>query len=324
MAHVNESNAPPLILVVASTREIARSIHTFELKDPAGAQLPSFTPGAHIAVRVPGGQIRKYSLCNDPAQRDHYVIAVKREEPGSGGSSSLIDQAIPGTHVEYAPPRNDFALFDRVASFLFIAGGIGIAPILSMVRHLKSTGSARFKLYYCTRSPEDTPFREELSGPEYRGQVVIHHDHGDPGRALDLWPLLERPSGAHVYCCGPRSMLEAVRDMTGHWSSATVHFESFADAAATRTPRDRPFRVRLARTGGVVNVAADQSILDALRAAGLVVPSSCESGTCGTCRTRMVSGEADHRDLVLSDAERESNIMVCVSRALSDELTIDR
>jgi phthalate 4,5-dioxygenase reductase component len=323
-AHVTEANAQPFGLVVESRCEIARGIHSFELRDIAGAPLPEFTAGAHIGVRVPSGKMRKYSLCNDPAERDRYVIAVKREDPGSGGSSSLIDQATPGAHVECVPPRNDFALSDRVNRFLFIAGGIGITPILSMVCHLKSTAGARFKLYYCTRSPEDTPFREELSGPEYRGQVFIHHDYGDPERSLDLWPLLEKPTGAHVYCCGPRSMLEAVRDMTGHWSSATVHFESFADATATRTPRDRPFRVRLAHTGGVVNVPADQSILEALRDAGLVVPSSCESGTCGTCRTRLVDGEADHRDLVLSDAERESNIMVCVSRALSNELTIDR
>ena len=321
---MTEAQTQPLSLIVESTREIARGIHSFELEDPAGAELPAFTAGAHIGLRVPTGRMRKYSLCNDPAERDRYVIAVKREESGSGGSSSLIDQVTPGDHLECTPPRNDFALSDRATSFLFIAGGIGITPILSMVRHLKSTASARFKLYYCTRTPEDTPFREELTGPDYRGRVVIHHDDGDPERLLDLWPLLERPTGAHVYCCGPRSMLEAVRDMTGHWSSGRVHFESFDDAAAMRTPRDRPLRVRLARTGGVVDVPADQSILEALRAAGLVVPSSCESGTCGTCRTGLVDGQPDHRDLVLSDAERESNIMVCVSRALSDELAIDR
>ena len=321
---MTEAQTQPLSLIVESTREIARGIHSFELEDPAGAELPAFTAGAHIGLRVPTGRMRKYSLCNDPAERDRYVIAVKREESGSGGSSSLIDQVTPGDRLECTPPRNDFALSDRATSFLFIAGGIGITPILSMVRHLKSTASARFKLYYCTRTPEDTPFREELTGPDYRGRVVIHHDDGDPERLLDLWPLLERPTGAHVYCCGPRSMLEAVRDMTGHWSSGRVHLESFDDAAAMRTPRDRPLRVRLARTGGVVDVPADQSILEALRAAGLVVPSSCESGTCGTCRTGLVDGQPDHRDLVLSDAERESNIMVCVSRALSDELAIDR
>ncbi|SRR6266567_106239 len=313
-----------LRLVVTARSEIARDIVSFELRDPARADLPKFSAGAHIALRAPNGRERKYSLCNDPQERDRYVIAVKRENAGTGGSASLIDDAKPGARLEAIAPRNDFALPPRASDFLFIAGGIGITPIMAMVRHLKSVGTARFKLYYCTRSPEETAFLDELSAPEYRGHVVFHHDHGDPGRYLDPWPLLERPTGAHVYCCGPRSMLEAVRDMTGHWSSGKVHFESFADAAAIRTSRDRPFRVRLARSGFVVDVGADQSILEALRAAGLTVPSSCESGTCGTCRTRLVAGVADHRDLVLSDAERESDVMVCVSRAVSDELTIDR
>jgi phthalate 4,5-dioxygenase reductase subunit len=313
-----------LPLVVAGRREIARDIFSFELREPGGSELPEFTAGAHIALHAPNGRERKYSLCNDPRERDRYVIAVKREKAGTGGSASLIDDAKPGISLQATAPRNDFALPARAADLLFIAGGIGITPILAMVRHLKSSANARFKLYYCTASPEDTAFRDELSAPEFRGQVVFHHDYGDPERSLDLWPLLERPSGAHVYCCGPRSMLEAVRDMTGHWSSGKVHFESFADAAAIRTSHERRFRVRLARSGQVVDVAADQSMLEALREAGVTVPSSCESGTCGTCRTRLIAGKADHRDLVLSDAERESDIMVCVSRAISEELTIDR
>lgn len=316
--------ARQLRLVVAARREIARDIFSFELRDPEGAELPEFTPGAHIDVRAPNGTTRKYSLCNDASERHRYVIAVRREAAGTGGSVSLIDEVPPGSRLNVTAPRNDFELPPRASEFLFIAGGIGITPIMAMVRHLMSAGTARFKLYYCTRSPEDTAFLEELSAPEMRGRVVFHHDDGDPERSLDLWPLLERPRDAHVYCCGPRSMLEAVRDMTGHWSSGRVHFESFADAASIRTSHDRPFRVRLARSGRIVDVGGDESILEALRAAGLTVPSSCESGTCGTCRTRLVAGVADHRDLVLSDAERDSDIMVCVSRAVSEELTIDR
>jgi phthalate 4,5-dioxygenase reductase component len=312
-----------LPLRVASARPIATGIHAFELRAADGGRLPSFTPGAHVAVQVPGGPLRKYSLCNDPADDDRYEIAVKRESDGRGGSAALIDGVRAGDVVACSVPRNDFALAERARSFLFIAGGIGITPILSMVRHLKSTGRAGFTLYYLTRSPECTPFRDVLQDPSLRGQVIIHHDYGDPERSFDLWPLLERPTGADLYCCGPRSMLEAVRDMTGHWSSAKVHFESFLDAAATRTANDRAFRVRLARSGRSVDVPADRSLLEALRDAGLAVPSSCESGTCGTCRTRLLAGVADHRDLVLSDAEREAAVMVCVSRARSDELTLD-
>ena len=146
-----------------------------------------------------------------------------------------------------------------------------------------------------------------------------------PARAdVDLWPLFERPRAVHVYCCGPRAMLQAVRDMTGHWSASTIHIESFADAGTLAVPEDRPFRVRLARTGTTVDVGARQSILEALREHGLDVPSSCETGTCGTCRTKMLAGEADHRDLVLADHERKDTIMICVSRAKGEEITIDR
>jgi phthalate 4,5-dioxygenase reductase subunit len=307
---------------VTDLRRIADDIHLFELRSPGDGELPAFTAGAHIAVRVPNGQLRKYSLCNDPAERQRYVFAVKREIDGSGGSIGLIDNTRIGDELAISAPRNDFALVKSPAGYLFIAGGIGITPIMSMVRHLKSTGS-RFKLYYCTRSASATAFGEELSAVEFGGQVVLHHDSGDPSRSLDLWPLLERPKGAHLYCCGPRPMMQAVRDMTGHWSPASVHFEAFTDTAKSK-PDDRAFKVRLARSGEIIEVPVGVTILEALRNRGHQVPSSCESGTCGTCRTRLVSGEADHRDLVLSEGEHHTAIMVCVSRARSDELVIDR
>ncbi len=320
----NLPDPPCLALIVARRSEIATGIHAFELRDPSAGELPAFDAGSHIGVRTPGGRLRKYSLANDQGERDRYVIAVKREPHGRGGSVDLVDAAREGDVIECSAPRNDFVLAARPTQFIFIAGGIGITPIMSMVRHLKSTGRARFRLYYCTRDEESTAFREELAAPEFHGQVVIHHDGGDPDRALDLWPILERPGAAHIYCCGPRPLLEAVRDMTGHWSSAAIHFESFADAAAMHVAEDRPFRVRLARSGITIDVGADQSILDAIRAAGVDAPSSCEAGTCGTCRTTLVAGEADHRDLVLSPGERAQSIMICVSRARSPELVIDR
>ena len=265
--------------------------------------------------------MRKYSLCNDPAERDRYAIAVKREPSGRGGSESLIRDLVAGAELPVAAPVNNFALTRSSAGYLFVAGGIGITPIMAMIRELQMTGG-RFKLYYCTRSAAATAFRDELSAPELRGKVMLHHDGGDLMRALDLWPIVEKPQGRHLYCCGPRGLMQAVRDMTGHWSPSAVHFESFADAAPR--PDDRPFTVRLARSGRTIEVPAGVTILEALRAGGLDVPSSCESGTCGTCRTGLVSGEVDHRDLVLGDDERARNIMVCVSRARGDELVIDR
>jgi phthalate 4,5-dioxygenase reductase subunit len=319
---VDGTAAENMSVVVSEASRIADDIFLFELRHRHGADLPEFTAGSHIALRVPNGLERKYSLCNDPAERDCYAIAVKREADGRGGSLSLVDGIKPGDELLITPPHNDFGLVKSPAGYLFIAGGIGITPILSMVRHLKSSGTGRFKLYYCARSPGTTAFGDALGGPQFRGQVTIHHDRGDPAQALDLWPLLERPKG-HLYCCGPRSMMQAVRDMTGHWLPSSVHFEAFAEPPK-RSPQDLPFRVRLMRSGDVVDVPVGVTILEVLRARGLVVPSSCESGTCGTCRTKLLGGEADHRDLVLTESERADNIMLCVSRARSGELQIDR
>ena len=310
-------------LRVTRAEAIADGIRLFELRDPDARDLPEFTAGSHVTLRTPSGALRKYSLCNDPAERDRYVIAVKREAAGRGGSVSLVDGVKSGDLVFVSAPRNDFPLDARASRFIFIAGGIGITPVLSMVRHLKTTGAARFHLYHCTRTRAATAFADELSGPEFHGQVTIHHDQGDPARALDLWPVLERPTNAHIYCCGPRALMDAVRDMTGHWPSHAVHFESFAGAEATHRPDDRPFKVRLARSGEVVEIPAEASILETLRAGGHRVLSSCESGTCGSCRVTLLEGEADHRDLVLAEHERAGNIMVCVSRARSAELVLD-
>jgi len=307
---------------VTRAARIADDIHLFELRDAAGADLPAFTAGAHVSVRVPNGMMRKFSLCNDPAERDRYVIAVKREQGGRGGSQSLIDGTRLGDELPVSAPGNNFGLARSAGGYLLIAGGIGITPIIAMMHHLKANGG-RFHLYYCTRAPAATAFRDELA--EFRGQgnqVTLHHDGGDSTRALDLWPVVEAPKGRHIYCCGPRGLMQAVRDMTGHWSPSAVHFESFADAEPR--PDDRPFTVRLARSGAVVEVPVGVTILEALRAHGVEVPSSCESGTCGTCRTTLLAGEADHRDLVLSADEQAGQIMLCVSRARSDEIEIDR
>ncbi len=307
-------------LTVTRAEWAAQDVRLFELRDPAGEALPEFTAGAHVSVEAPDGSIRKYSLSNAPAECDRYVIAVKREATGRGGSVAMADLLKAGQTLKVSAPKNDFPLVASPAGYTLIAGGIGITPILSMARHLKATGG-RFKLYYLTRSPQTTAFLDELSGPQFRGLVTIHHDGGDPSNVLDLWPVLEKPRG-NIYCCGPRGLMDAVRDMTGHWSSKAVHFEAFQDAAAPRSD-DRAFSVGIASTGARIEVPVGTTILEALRAAGHTVPSSCESGTCGSCRTKLVSGDVDHRDLVLADYEKSSNIMVCVSRAHSGDIEID-
>lgn len=308
-------------LAVTRAEPIASGIHRFELRDREGGDLPAFTPGAHVVVRTPGGALRSYSLANDPAERDRYEIAVKREAGGRGGSIDLVDHVAAGAILPVSLPMNNFALA-RAKEYIFVAGGIGLTPILSMVRSLARSEEAKFRLFVLTRSPETTPYLAELKAlPANR--VRIHHDGGDPARSLDLWPVFENPGTAHIYCCGPSALMDSVRDMTGHWSGENVHFESFSNPAAEHRGDDHAFAVRIAATGQLVQVPADVSILDALRRAGLRVPSSCESGTCGSCKTRLIAGAPDHRDLVLAEHERASHIMVCVSRAKSAELTID-
>lgn len=311
-----------MMLRLTRKERIAERVVLIELRHAEGADLPEFTCGAHLSIRVPNGLQRKYSLSNDPCERDRYVIAVKREASGRGCSISLADEATIGDDLEVGPPQNDFPLVKSSAGYIFVAGGIGITPIMSMIRHIRSAGDGRFKLHYLTRSPEATAFREELAQQEFRGEVNFHHDYGDPSKALDLWPEFERPNGMHVYCCGPRPLMDAVKDMTGHWPSKAIHFEAFSDAAGKRTD-DVAFDVRLAHSGDIVRVPADVTILEALRALGHRVPSSCQSGSCGSCRTGLIAGEVDHRDLVLSDSERVNAVMVCVSRAKTPQIVLD-
>lgn len=322
--NAEKSPQPSMTLRIVRKEEVARDIHLFELRDPGGADLPEFSAGAHVCLRTPNGLIRKYSMCNDPAERERYVIAVQREANGRGGSASLIDATRPGDSIEASAPVNDFPLPERASHFILIAGGIGITPIMAMIHRLRSLPGKQFKLYYCARSPDVTAFCDALSAPELRGKVKIHHDGGDPARALDLWPILEeRKNLAHVLCCGPRGLMEAVRDMSGHWPGNAVHFEAFTEPERSK-PDDKPFLLELAKSGEEFAVPVGTTILEAMRARGHDVPSSCESGTCGTCRTRLVDGEADHRDLVLAEHERGDNIMICVSRARSPKLVIDR
>lgn len=302
--------------------DVADGIRSFELVAPDGAELPAFTPGSHVSVRVPNGELRKYSLCGDPAERSRYVIAVKREAQGRGGSVSLVDQARVGDSLPTSLPDNAFPLAEKAASYLFIAGGIGITPILSMIRSFGELPPAPWRLIYLARTPETCAFREALSAPELRARVTIHHSHGDPARSFDLWPVLERPSSAHIYCCGPQALMASVRDMTGHWSPKQVHFESFNAGGGVR-PDDQPFRVQLAQSGGDYEVPMGRSILEVLREHGCHVASSCESGTCGSCKTALLSGQADHRDMVLMPEEMDTQLMVCVSRAKSPALVLD-
>lgn len=310
-------------VVVKRKLEVSLDTVSFELV-PAetSTRLPPFSAGAHVAVVTPSGVEREYSLCNLPAEQHRYLIAIKRDAQGRGGSISMVDQVNEGDTLQIAPPENYFALDKQGSQFLFIAGGIGITPILSMIRDLQQD-KRDFKLIYCARSPEMAAFREELSIPEMAGKVVFHYDQGDPSQSLDFSKVLaERPEGAHLYCCGPSALMHAVRDSSRHWPQTSVHFEDFGSTAIKETTGEKAFMVRLARDGRAVEVPPGVTILEALRAQGLDMPSSCESGTCGTCRTVLLVGEPEHRDFILDDDEK-GEIMICISRAKSAELVLD-
>ncbi|MBK1788302.1 PDR/VanB family oxidoreductase [Prauserella cavernicola] len=291
------------------------SICRFELRAVDGAPLPTFTVGAHLTVHTPGGPTRSYSLTGEPAERDRYVIAVAREDSGRGGSVSLLDDTAVGDELLVSAPSNSFELVPS-PRYLLIAGGIGITPIRAMFRQLRRHGS-EVRLVYLTRSPEQTAFLDEFTVDD--DAVVLHHSGA--GR-LDLWPFLAEPrDDTRIYCCGPEALLADVRALTMHWRPSRVHVEDFTGVSGTDGTAS-PFRATWRPTGRTVEVPADRTLLDALREAAIDVPSSCESGTCGTCRVRLFAGAAEHRDLVLDDEQRSRYLMPCVSRAATEWVEI--
>ena len=307
---------------VIRKRLVARGTFAFELTSLDGAPLPAFTPGSHLTVITPKGVRRNYSLCSASSETASYEIAVKRDASGRGGSLSMADDVHEGAVLTVSSPRNNFALAPRANASLFIAGGIGITPILSMMRYLERRDDDHaFRLIYCTRDADSTAFSDVLQ-EEFTGLVTMHHDNGDANAAFDFWPVFEKPTGAHVYCCGPKGMMETVADMSGHWPSGSIHFESFGVDAKVFS-ENLAFAVTLQKSGKRVFVSAGQTLLEALRASGRVVRSSSESGTCGSCKTGLISGLVEHRDGVLTEEERADHIMVCVSRAAAGDLVLD-
>lgn len=302
-------------------QEIADDIWLFELESQQSRRFDPYAPGAHITVVTPSGARRQYSLCGSGQQTDHYAVAIKAEQHGRGASLSMVKQTDVGDLIAVSTPQNTFPL-DPAEEYLFIAGGIGITPIMSMLRHLKQIGHNKFQLIYCTRDAGSTPFADELQQPFFAASTIIHHDGGEIERVYDLWPLFENPGNQLVYCCGPRPMMDEVRDMSGHWRSGAIRFEDFASDVQAVKPDDSAFRVRHADTGQSFSIPGNATILETLRAAGADLRSSCESGTCGSCRVELVDGTADHRDMVLQPHERDSYIMICVSRSQSDELVL--
>jgi vanillate O-demethylase ferredoxin subunit len=309
-------------LRVRSITHLADAINGYELVDPRGRDLPRFASGAHIEL-LAGGFLRRYSLWNDPAERRRYCIAVLREAASRGGSQHLHENVRVGDIVKVSAPRNNFPLDPAGERHLLVAGGIGIAPIMSMLTELRGR-RGDFAVHYCTRSSEQTAFRRELAPLAAEGRLRFYHDGGDPARGLDIAAILHEPRpGTHLYYCGPAPLMAAATEAARSWPAGTVHCEYFSGVPEPVTAQDQPFRVQLARTGGEYEVGAGETIAEALRRHGVAVRTSCELGYCGTCLTPYIAGEPDHRDQVLEENGRRRYVLICCSRANSPVLLLD-
>ena len=301
--------------VVASIEEPDANVRIFHLRDPGGWELPPFTAGAHIDVHLPSGLIRQYSLSGDPARNDTYTIAVQREDTGRGGSRELHDTVKQGDELLVSLPRNTFPI-TADAPVIMIAGGIGKTPFLSALPLLKKSGQC-FKLYYCVGSAERASFGLMLRELGLDKQVASHFS--DTGDRLDLQAVIEDlAEDAHLYCCGPTRMLNAVTAQASDLGER-LHLEHFGVA----TGIDPAYEVKLARSGQVVPVAPGETMLQALRAADVDVPASCEGGVCLDCKCRWMDGTPIHRDLTMAERDREDWITPCVSGSASTRLTLD-
>jgi ferredoxin-NADP reductase len=304
--------------LVTQIRREADGVVSLRLEDPDGAALPEWEPGAHLDLRLPSGVVRQYSLCGDPADTSAYTVAVLREEAGRGGSAEIHDTALVGREVTIRGPRNRFPLVPAPA-YCFVAGGIGITPILGMIRRL-SAGDVPWTLHYGGRSLPSMAFRDVLA--EWGAGRVEFLPEDETGRLPLDEILAAAPAGAAVYTCGPPGLIRAMEQRVG----AALHFERFTGEAQPENDEDtETFEVELARSGDIVRVPPGESILDVVRAVRPEVMSSCEEGFCGTCETKVLAGVPEHRDTILTDADRERNatMMICVGRSRSPRLVLD-
>lgn len=309
-------------LVVRQLRWEAQDVVSVRLEDADGAGLPDWTPGSHIDLHLGNGLVRQYSLCGDPADKTGYRIAVLRDPNTRGGSRYVHESLRPGERILISLPRNNFELLDA-PNYLFLAGGIGITPILAMIGEAQRRG-ADWELHYGGRTRAGLAFVDELRDFGDRVHLISEDREG----RLDLPGLLgtSRPD-TFVYSCGPEAMLAAVEQYGTAWPADTIRLERFA--AKARPEQDvsgeRAVRVICQRSGIEAVAAPGVGILDTLERAGLEIPNSCRDGICGSCESAVLQGVPDHRDDVLSSAEREAGktMMICVSRALTDELVLD-
>ena len=299
----------------------AEGVVVLDLRADDGAELPAWSAGAHIDLRLPGGLVRQYSLCGNPADRTVWRVAVLREPESRGGSAHVHDALVEGAEVEARGPRNHFPL-EPAPRYLFIAGGIGITPMLPMIDAAEAAG-ASWELHYGGRSRRSMAFLESLE--EVTGQRVTLHPQDEVG-LIDLDRLLGTPRvDTLVYCCGPEPLLVAVEQRCGDWPAGALHVERFAPKDVGEPVLTDAFEVELAASGLSLTVPPEKSVLQVVEEAGVPVLSSCTEGTCGTCETTVLSGEVDHRDSLLTPAEQAANdtMFICVSRAACPKLVLD-
>ncbi|ADI13124.1 iron-sulfur oxidoreductase subunit beta [Streptomyces bingchenggensis BCW-1] len=308
-------------LVVAERVESADDVASLILRHPGGELLPEWQPGAHIDLLLDDGLVRHYSLCGDPDDRSSWRIGVLRVPDSRGGSAYVHGKLHPGTPVRVRGPRNNFAL-QRADRYLFVAGGIGITPLLPMIAAAETAG-AEWRLLYGGRTRSSMAFLDELAA---YGEAVTVHPQDQHG-LLDLDGYLGEPdTGTLVYCCGPEPLLAAAEERCGAWPEGALRVERFQAKEQEETAAGaRAFEVVLSRSGHTLHVPPGKTVLEAVQEAGVSVPYSCAEGICGTCETEVLTGEPDHRDSVLSAEERESGetMMICVSRSRGPQLVLD-
>ena len=320
-------STPPLLqLRVAAKRAVAQDIVELTLEPLAGEELPAFAAGSHLDLHLPGGLVRPYSLSNDPAERNRYVLGVLRETTSRGGSTAVHEQLQVGQLLATSLPRNHFALQATPAPKLLLAGGIGITPVLSMARQLAREGRP-FHLHYAGRTRARMAFTDVLATDLLAGRAHLHvkDEHGP----LDLAALLStQPEGTELYVCGPAGFMDAAFEAGRKqgWSADRLHRELFGAAGPVpANEHDSAFEIEIAGTGQIVNVPAGCSAAKAMQDAGLPLYTSCEEGVCGTCLTRVVRGTPDHRDQYLTPEEQAANdqFLPCCSRALGGRLVVE-
>jgi tetrachlorobenzoquinone reductase len=303
----------------------AESINSYEFVAPAGGDLFPFTAGSHIDLHLSNGMIRSYSLVNDQSEQNRYVVAVNRDAASRGGSRFIHETVRVGDIITISHPRNNFVLHENAGHSVLIAGGIGITPLLAMIRRLEALGQS-WELFYAVRTRFTAAFLDELNAlrPDVHSNLHVNFDQEPSRRTFDLSFIVKSaPADAHLYCCGPTPMLGAFEAATTDRPADHVHVEYFK--AKEKPAVEGGFEVRLARSNRTITVEAGRTILDTLLDAGIAANYACTEGVCGTCETRVIEGIPHHRDLFLSKEEQATNktIMICCSGAKSPTLVLD-